>query len=161
MSQEEFRPTANTFKLLFGEYVEDGLLVGYPDVELMIGWAWLYALHVRSCIARKKLWQAEYMLSGMRDKVLTLACLRHGLPTSEGRGLDQLPLSVTKSLKGGLVRWLDTEELSLAFKVVSKALIAEIGYIDPGLAARLKPVLKALSDGSTIKSARREPRSAR
>ena len=30
--------------------------------------------------------QAEYMISGMRDHVLALACLRHGVPAVQGRG---------------------------------------------------------------------------
>ena len=34
------------------------------------------------------------MISGMRDQVLALACLRHGLPAREGRGMDGLPADV-------------------------------------------------------------------
>jgi hypothetical protein len=39
-------------------------------------------------------WQAEFMVSAMRDQVLALACLRHGLPAREGRGMDLLPAAV-------------------------------------------------------------------
>jgi hypothetical protein len=53
-----------------------------PDAEAIIGMAWLYALHARSCIARRKLWQAEYMISGIRDNALALACLRTAFPQS-------------------------------------------------------------------------------
>ena len=42
-----------TFKLISGRSV-DLPIVGCPDAELMIGYAWLYALHARSCIARGK-----------------------------------------------------------------------------------------------------------
>jgi hypothetical protein len=51
-----------------------------PSPSELIGMGWLYALHARSSIARGRVWQAEYMISGMRDQVLALACLRHRLP---------------------------------------------------------------------------------
>jgi hypothetical protein len=54
----------------------------------LIGWAWLYGLHARSSIARARPWRAAYMISGMRDQLLALASLRHGLPAREARGSD-------------------------------------------------------------------------
>jgi hypothetical protein len=54
----------------------------------IIGLGWLYALHARSSIARQRLWQAEYMISGIRDHTLALAFIRHGLPAAHGRGID-------------------------------------------------------------------------
>ena len=41
-----------------------------PSSAHFIGMGWLYALHARSSIARGKLWQAEYMISGVRDHAL-------------------------------------------------------------------------------------------
>src|SRR5207249_7964529 len=86
----EFGARAPTFRLLFGESAEI-MHVPPPDAAVLIGYAWLYALHVRSSLARGKLWQAEYMVSAMRDQSFALACLRHDLPAREGRGLDRLP----------------------------------------------------------------------
>ena len=60
-------------------------------------------MHARSSIARGRRWQAVYMLNGLRDQVLSLVCLRHGLPTHEGRGIDDLPDEVTERLAGTLV----------------------------------------------------------
>lgn len=86
----EFRPLAPTFNLVFGTANEPRQPPPAPAAEL-IGMAWLYALHARSSIARGKLWQAEYMVSGVRDHTLALACVRNGLPAVHGRGMDSLP----------------------------------------------------------------------
>jgi hypothetical protein len=75
----EFRATAATFRLLFGTAAEPALHPGPAAAELA-GLGWLHALHARSCLRRGRVWQAEYMLSGVRDYALALACLRHGLP---------------------------------------------------------------------------------
>ena len=104
---------------------------------------WLYALHVRSSIERGRVWQAEYMLSAMRDQVLALACLRHGLPAVEGRGIDRLPPEATAA--AGLVRSLEAAELRRAFGVVTEALVAEIERADTGLAERLAVPLRELT----------------
>lgn len=74
----EFRALAATFRLVFGK-AEEPRQFPPPLPADIIGMSWLYALHARSCIARRKLWQAEYMISAVRDHALTLACLRHGL----------------------------------------------------------------------------------
>jgi hypothetical protein len=58
---------------------------------------WLYALHARSSIARGRALQALYMINGIRDQAVSLACLRHGLPPDQGRGADDLPGNVKKS----------------------------------------------------------------
>lgn len=83
----EFGARAPTFRLLFGAAVDKPYRPP-PTAEQLIGLAWLHALHARSCIARGRLWQAEYMVSGIRDHVLALACLCQGLPASHGRGMD-------------------------------------------------------------------------
>src|SRR5207244_2027177 len=97
----EFGARAPTFRLVFGEAAELPP-VPPPAAGELIGWAWLYALHARSSIARLRPWQAEYMISGMRDQVLALACLRHGLPAREGRGMDALPAHVAAPLQEAL-----------------------------------------------------------
>jgi hypothetical protein len=106
---------------------------------------WLYALHARSSIARDRGWQAEYMISGLRDHVLALACVRHGLPAVQGRGVDRLPSEATSVVAGALVRSLDRDELTRAFRVATAALLAEIDHVDPDRARRLAGPLGELS----------------
>jgi hypothetical protein len=142
--EAEFGANAPTFRLLSGRAVPRAQ-VEPPDAVELIGLAWLYGLHARSSIARGRVWQAEYMVSGVRDHVLALACLRHELPARQGRGLDRLPAEVSGPLAGALVRRLDVAELGRAFRVAMEALLAEIGQVDAALAARLGPALRELA----------------
>jgi hypothetical protein len=142
----EFGPTAPTFRLLFGTAAQPPPPPP-PDAAELIGFGWLYALHARSSMARGRVWQAEYMISGVRDHVLALACLRHGVSPYQGRGMDQLPPDATAAVSGALVRSLDTGELGRAFRVAIQALLAEIDQADSGLAARLTGTLAELAAG--------------
>jgi len=143
--EREFGARAPTFKLLHGKAVERPRITP-PSAESLIGLAWLYALHARSSIARGKFWQAEYMISTVRDKVLALACLRHGLPVPEGRGLDRLPAELLKPLEGALVGNLGRDELARAFRAAINGLQVEARAADPALAERLGPALDQLTD---------------
>jgi hypothetical protein len=116
-----------------------------PDATRLVGMAWLYALHARSSIARGRRWQAEYMVSGLRDHVLALACVRHGLPATQGRGVDGLPREVTDAVAGALVRSLDPGELARAFQAATEALLGEVERLDHSLARRLAGPLRELS----------------
>ena len=140
----EFRALAPTFRLMFGK-AKEPQHVEPPPAATVIGFAWLYALHARSCIARGKVWQAEYMISGIRDNALALACIRHGLPAVHGRGVDLLPKEVVAQFEGALVRQLDTAELSRAFRVAMDGLLSEIRCADETLARRLQAVLTLLA----------------
>ena len=64
----EFGARAATFRLVFGQAADIPHVSVPKNVEL-VGLAWLYGLHVRSSIKRGRLWQAEYMLSAMRDQL--------------------------------------------------------------------------------------------
>jgi len=153
--EDEFGPTAPTFRLLFGrvgDRVPGAAPTGAAEAAAgraaeLIGMAWLYALHARSSLARGRVWQAEYMISGVRDHVLALACVRHGVPAVQGRGMDQLPAEVTAGFAAALVRSVDGAELERAFRAVTESLIAEIGLADAGLAGRLTGVLRELAGG--------------
>jgi hypothetical protein len=141
----EFGARAPTFRLVFGKAAE--LKHATPlRAEGLIGYAWLYALHARSALARGRLWQAEYMVSAVRDHVLALACARLGLPEREGRGMDQLPKDVTSALEPALVRRLDADDIVRAFRVATEALIAEVERVDRVLAGRLAATLRELSE---------------
>ncbi len=141
----EFRALAPTFRLMSGRANEPRHAPPPQPLDI-IGLGWLYALHARSCIARHKLWQAEYMISGIRDYTLALACIRHGLSAAHGRGIDQLPSSVTAQLESSLVRQLDITELVRAFRVVTEGLLSEIRSADAELARRLQEALIQLTE---------------
>jgi hypothetical protein len=143
VSATEFRALAPAFHLMFGKANEPRHLPSPPPRDI-VGLGWLYALHARSCIARRNLWQAEYMISGIRDNALALACIRHGLPAVHGRGIDLLPGGVAAQFEGSLVRQLDAAELSRAFGVALHGLLSEIRSMDAELAGKLQGALTSL-----------------
>ncbi|MFF0344293.1 nucleotidyltransferase domain-containing protein [Kribbella sp. NPDC004875] len=141
---DEFGALGPAFHLLFGETAEQPAWKTPAPVDL-IGMAWLYALHARSSIARGKVWQAEYMISGIRDHVLMLMCLRYGVPHSQGRGLHLLPPSATSAVEATLVRSLEDAELHRAFRAGVDVLLAEVERADADLAIRLARPLRGLT----------------
>lgn len=147
--ESEFGAIAPTFRLVSGTAKRRPTPAG-PTVEPLIGMAWLYALHARSSIARGKVWQAEYMISGMRDQVLALACVRHGVAAVQGRGMDLLPVAVSSPMTEALVRSLDRVELRRALRAACVLLLGEIQEADAVLAHRLSPTILELAsaDGS-------------
>ncbi len=118
-----------------------------PKAGDLVGMGWLYALHARSSIERGCGWQALYMIDGLRDQVVALACLRHDLPAHQVRGVDALPSAVTEPLLGSLVAALDDASLRRAFAVATEALLTEAAHVDPDLAARLAGPLRAMTGG--------------
>ena len=140
----EFGAVGPTFRLVHGTAVGPRPAPARDPQELM-GMCWLYALHVRSSILRGRPWQAEYMISAMRDHALALCCLRHGLPAQEARRVDCLPADAIAVAAGGLVRSLDAAELWRAFRAVTDALTIEVGHADPDLAKRLAGPLAMLN----------------
>jgi hypothetical protein len=143
----EFRALAPTFRLMAGE-ANEPRHTPPPQPKAIIGFGWLYALHARSCIARGRMWQAEYMISGIRDSALALSCIRHELPAVHGRGIDLLPAGVAAKFECSLVRQLDMAELSRAFRVVIHGLLSEIRSVDRELAERLQGALLHLTEVS-------------
>jgi hypothetical protein len=145
---DEFGALGPTFRLLFGDPVEQPGWSSPAPVDL-VGMGWLYALHARSSIARGKVWQVEYMISGVRDHVLMLMCLRHGVPHSQGRGLHLLPAATTAAVEPTLVRSLETAELVRAFRAGVDVLQSEVAFVDEDLAVRLAGPLLALASGDS------------
>lgn len=141
---EDFGATGPRFEVLFGE-ANDVEKTKSPVAKDLIGWAWLYALHARSSIARRRVRQAEYMISGMRDEVFNLACLRHDVPATQGRGIDDLPAEMADPIMEALVRSLDPSELSRAFTAACEALLAEAKHVDPEYTKRLAPSIRELA----------------
>ena len=139
----DFGAIAPSFRLLFG-HANERPSVAPARAQPLMDMGWLYALHARSSLARGRMWQAEYMISGMRDQVLALACLRHGLPAVQGRGLDDLPLDTLRDLAGTVANSLEHVELARAFQATCAALLAEIGRVDGELARRLHSPLNQI-----------------
>jgi hypothetical protein len=143
-----FRAEGPAFSLLFGKAIE-AKPIRPPNPEDVIGRAWLYALRVRSSLAREKPWQAEFMVRGMRDQALILACLRCGLPPSEGRGIDALPMPVRRGFEETLVRSIDRRELVRAFHASTDLLLEEIRLARPALYDLLEQTLRLLGASIT------------
>ena len=143
----DFGALGSTFKLVFGAAVQNRERPA-PDRREVLGYGWLYALHVRSSIARNKPWQALYMLNQMRDQIVALACLAAGLPASEGRGADQLPPSVTGPLEAAIPHSLDSDDLADAFTAACEELLRQAHELDAEVAGRLEPVIHRLSSSA-------------
>ena len=132
------------FELLFGT-ANEIQWTAPPASSDLIGWCWVYGLHVRSSIARGRVWQAEHMLSAMRTQLFALACVRHNLPTAEGRGIDRLPATAIAPIEGTLISSLEVKELRRALAVSCEALLLEVEHVDVELAGRIAPTIRALA----------------
>lgn len=112
-----------------------------PDVDFLVGMVWHHVLHARAAIERGTLWRAEYWITSLRDVVLTLASIRHGLPHSYARGADALPREITAAGQDTLVRELTAAELSRALEAATDMASTEMSFVAPRAAGRLQPVL--------------------
>ena len=150
--EQEFGARGPRFRPLFGiarQPETTTQVAGPPTIEAArykIGLGWHHVLHARSSIERGKPWRAEYWISGIRDETLALACLRLGVETSHGRGIDRLPASVTRPLTDTLVRSLDEPELRRALAAATSCFISELEVWDPALCKRLRPLLQEFGD---------------
>lgn len=135
---------SGSFRLLFGESNERLTSRSAVPGDL-IGMGWLHALHARSSIARGRTLQALHMINGVRDQVITLACLRHQLPAHHGRGVDDLPVDLRQRIAETLVRRLDETELWRAFAMSVSILLDEAQRVDPDREQRLRAVARELA----------------
>lgn len=138
-----FGATGPKFRLLFGEAVAKPY-TSQPSPHDLFGYAVHHALRARFCIARRRVWQAEYWLSGVRDYALHLACLRRDLPASNGRGFDDLPADVLAAFQDALARSLDPDELLRALRCAISGLLRETAQVRE-MATRVEPQLRELT----------------
>ena len=138
----EFRSIGGPMRPVFGESVttED------PNADPLgtARWGWLCALHARSAIARHRSWQAEMMLAELRNQVIALACLRHGLDPAHGRGAHELPVELCARLAASRAVDVEPAEQARCLRETLRLYRAEVAWVDPALAAALEPALDAL-----------------
>jgi len=120
MPSSDFGAFGPEFRAVFGTASRQET-APQPEASSLIGLGWLHVFHARAAIERNKPWKAEYWISGVRDQVIALACLRLGENAIYWRGVDRLPASVTDPFAGALVRSLDTQELRRALAVGTSA----------------------------------------
>lgn len=142
---DTFRATGDRFRLLFGS-ANDSASPAPPDRDRLIGMAWLYALHVRSAIARNEPWHAQSLLDDLRDFVLTLACLRFGVNTHQLRGVDELPPDLLARFAEARSTSLRTPELRRSLQQHLSLLREEVQAVDADLAARLDRPIALIAD---------------
>lgn len=139
-----FGPLGPNFRTVFGEAVDRGNGEA-TDVGRLIGLAWHHVLHARICIERKKVWQAEHWISGVRDHTLALACFRLGKPVEHAKGVDFLPRVATVDLEDALVSSLSINELRRALRAATRGLRRELEQIDAEISGRLDDSLVELA----------------
>jgi hypothetical protein len=120
----DFRPRGPTFNLLFGQ-------AGAPappdpsSAQETFGLAVHHAIRARFSIERGRTWQAAYWIGELRNHALELVCLRLGLPSRHGRGLDELSSELRSGYEDTLVRAVDETELRRALVRNVEALLRE------------------------------------
>lgn len=125
-SASQFGAAGPKFRLLFGNAVQRPF-VKPPAAQELFGYAVHHLLRARFCIERGRYWQAEYWISSARDYALSLACLSRGLPTAQGRGVDELPPYVHELFRNALVTSLERQELLRTLCCVVEGLLHEAG----------------------------------
>ncbi len=135
----KFGATGPKFKALFGKSVEKPYSQP-PAAGELFGYAVHHALRARFCIERGRYWHAEYWLSGTRDYALHLACLRRNLPSTQGRGFDDLPSEIHGVFLNTFITTLTRDELLRALGLVIEGLLRETDDIKE-LAIKVKPQL--------------------
>jgi hypothetical protein len=132
-SASTFAANSPRFRVVFGEHAVDEKRSA-PDASYELGLGWHHVLHARACIARGKPWQAIWLIGGIRDHTVTLACLRLGLDPWFARGADELPLDFTETLP----RSTDAGELTRALAAARERYLEEVAERDEQLAERIR-----------------------
>lgn len=132
----EYGAKAPHFKLLFGQALQPD---SFPksDASTLIGWIWHHILHANSAINRGKLWQAEYWITHLRHHLLSLKCIREGLPSAHGRGTDQLTQEKLAFMQTSLIQSLEVLELRRTLNLLTFVAIQDIELVDQALSEKL------------------------
>jgi hypothetical protein len=138
---DTFVAAGPSLRLLFGEPPAE-YTPEQRGSEVIVGEAWLYLLHARSSVARKRYWQASYMIAGVRDRILELACRRHDLRTDDARGVDKLPAALLDSYASMVPSSLAEHDLRQALAATTACLVDEAREAEPELAHRIAETLQ-------------------
>ena len=141
----QFGAISPKFKLLFGTVVARPHPQPAPASDLF-GYAVHHLVRGRICIERGRSWQAEYWISAARDYALSLACRLRGLPSSYGRGFDDLPVEVRARFAGALPTSLERDALLAALNVVVEGVILEARDLpngEPKMEKRLRELIQS------------------
>ena len=138
--QASFGARSPSFRLLFGTAAELPQAEPQAAAELF-GYAAHHAVRARISLERGRPWLAEYWTSAVRDHALALACRQRGLPTSYGRGVDELPPEMLALFEGALPHSLEPAELLRALAVAVDGLLREAGE----LGTPVEPQLRAIT----------------
>ena len=84
------------------------------------------------------------MIDGLREQVVSLACVRFGLPSHQGRGVDDLPTEETDLLTDALTVSPQPADLRRAFESAARLLLREAQHADAELASRLSSPIEEL-----------------
>jgi hypothetical protein len=144
--QDEFGQLGPSFRLLFGEAIERPDLPT-PSPRDAVGWGWHHILHANSAIHRGRCWQAVFWINGLRDHVLTLVLMRHGLPAAQARGAHELSVGEAARFDDTLARSIAPDELSRALQVLAAIYIDEVSMLDRDLAEGIVGALRVRSGG--------------
>ncbi len=142
---EDFGAIGPHFRLIFGE-AKPARAAPPGNPQESIGMAWLYALHVRSSLARGRVLQTEYMLAGMRNHVFELACVRCGVVAKQGRGLDDMPASEREAAAKCIPQSLEPSDLKRALQNTMEVLVREIRHVDLPMESKLSAVLHDIGE---------------
>lgn len=140
----EFRGTGESFQLVFGT-PNPPSVQSAPDLDALIGMAWLYALHARAAIARGRLWQAVMMLDELRNRIIALACIRHGLNPWHGRDVDRLPTAEKAVILQSRPTEVSAPALQSSKQMLIEQFLAEVAQHDPPRARALAQPLQTLA----------------
>ncbi len=149
MPADEFGAFGPEFRAVFGT-AHQLEAMPQPDASSLIGMGWLHVFHARAAIERNQPWKAEFWISGVRDQVIGLACLRLGENALYGRGVDRLPAAVLSPLAEALVRSLEASELRRALASATTCLTRELEQWDKRLCARLSPLLREFGEPADL-----------
>lgn len=146
--RDRFGATEEGFRLIFGTPIEPTWPPA-PDVDSLVGYAWLYALHARSALARGRLWQAIMMLDDLRNQIIALACVRHGLNPWHGREVDRLRETELSALAVARAAEITGPALRDSLRELIALLLAEVRLHDAGRAQSLRGALDIVAESTS------------
>jgi predicted nucleotidyltransferase len=151
--ESDFGPRGPHWRTLFANRsLTDPLTLPDPDhaladVQAVVGRCWHHVLHAAASLHRTRVWQADWWITELRRHVVELTCHRLGLPTSYGRGMDDLPAETRAQLRESLAAAPTFDELARSLGATADLLLFEVSHLDDALAQQLQQMVREI-DGS-------------